>query len=179
MFHHPKQVLVLRSPPPKRLTFVFFFFFWCAKGKRRVQGVLSLRDLGSSRGFIALFLLRHDRRPSTVQSKPTWIHTDSDSSLPHRLCPSSPSAPLSLAAMVKVSSIANALLGAITHPNEAQAMISFSVWRDPLNKIEDHPETSGWCVHSCPSSAPPNLSGTNADRTSLLPCRGCVGTVRT
>lgn len=33
---------------------------------------------------------------------------------------------------------------AITHPNEVRSLISYKVWRDPLNDIKSNPEASGW-----------------------------------
>lgn len=41
------------------------------------------------------------------------------------------------------------LLAAVTHPNEAKAMVNYSIWRDPLHNIQDNKE-SGWYVQHSP-----------------------------
>jgi farnesyl-diphosphate farnesyltransferase len=33
---------------------------------------------------------------------------------------------------------------AIKHPEELRAMVTYKVWRDPLNDIKSNPEESGW-----------------------------------
>ncbi|GAA5995265.1 hypothetical protein JCM5350_008180 [Sporobolomyces pararoseus] len=45
--------------------------------------------------------------------------------------------------MPSVSKIATFVAYALRHPNEAKAMVSYKIWRDPLNKIDQNPE-SGW-----------------------------------
>lgn len=52
--------------------------------------------------------------------------------------------------------IASLLVAAVTHPNEARAMINYSIWRDPLRRIEDNTADSGWYV--LPSRAGPSRS---------------------
>ncbi|KAK4704240.1 farnesyl-diphosphate farnesyltransferase, partial [Phenoliferia sp. Uapishka_3] len=46
--------------------------------------------------------------------------------------------------MPGLSKIGSLLLGALLHPNETKALVNYAVWRDPLNRIEDNPATSGW-----------------------------------
>ena len=52
------------------------------------------------------------------------------------------------------------LLSGLTHPTELKAMITYKIWRDPLRRIEDAPESSGWCAHRhrSPWIAPDPLS---------------------
>ena len=52
------------------------------------------------------------------------------------------------------------LLSGLTHPSELKAMITYKIWRDPLRKIEDSPESSGWYAHrhGAPRMAPDQLS---------------------
>ncbi|GAA5842890.1 hypothetical protein JCM5353_002047 [Sporobolomyces roseus] len=45
--------------------------------------------------------------------------------------------------MPSATKIAQFALYALRHPNEAKSIISYKVWRDPLNKIDQNPE-SGW-----------------------------------
>ncbi|KAG0664769.1 terpene cyclase [Rhodotorula mucilaginosa] len=45
--------------------------------------------------------------------------------------------------MVKVADLGKLLLLALTHPGEARSLITYKIWRDPLNSIESNPE-SGW-----------------------------------
>lgn len=52
-------------------------------------------------------------------------------------------APLS-SAIMGIASIPGLLLGAILHPSEAKALINYSIWRDPLQRLEDNPEATGW-----------------------------------
>ena len=33
---------------------------------------------------------------------------------------------------------------AVSHPSELRALITYKVWRDPLNDIKTNPEESGW-----------------------------------
>ncbi|PWZ00044.1 farnesyl-diphosphate farnesyltransferase [Testicularia cyperi] len=40
--------------------------------------------------------------------------------------------------------VLNYLLLGITHPHELRHMISYKIWRDPLNDIKQNPEASGW-----------------------------------
>lgn len=40
--------------------------------------------------------------------------------------------------------VTDILLLLFTHPNEVRSLISYKVWRDPLNDIKEHPEESGW-----------------------------------
>lgn len=37
--------------------------------------------------------------------------------------------------------VGNLLLQAILHPNETRALIGYKVWRDPLNQIENNPQS--------------------------------------
>ena len=52
------------------------------------------------------------------------------------------------------------LLSGLAHPSELKAMITYKIWRDPLRRIEENPETSGWCAHPhrTPVIAPDPLS---------------------
>ncbi|POY71977.1 hypothetical protein BMF94_4986 [Rhodotorula taiwanensis] len=45
--------------------------------------------------------------------------------------------------MVSASDVGKLLLLACTRPGEARSLITYKIWRDPLNKIESNPE-SGW-----------------------------------
>ncbi|GAA96912.1 uncharacterized protein L969DRAFT_90325 [Mixia osmundae IAM 14324] len=55
---------------------------------------------------------------------------------------------MAVAKQSKMSKYASYLLLALTHPDELKAAISYSLWRDPLNRIEDDREASGLDRHS-------------------------------
>jgi hypothetical protein len=51
---------------------------------------------------------------------------------------------LTIAIQQRAMGILSILALAVTHPQELRALVTYKVWRDPLNDIKANPEESGW-----------------------------------